>query len=118
MKIYNENIKYVDRETNDELIFNFYTWIKVIEGILVNYANKNIEEATNLIEKRNFLKPESYIEAVYYSHDTEYHWAMMLAFGDNYWLNGVSSQEPNDYNLWDKKYKEINSLKKDSFEFT
>jgi len=116
-KIYKDGISYLDGETNEELIFNSYTWIKIIEGIIVNYGKRSEEEASDLINKRDFINPETYSQVICYSHDTEYHWAMLLTYGNNYWLNGISFERPDDYSIWEEKYREANSLKKNSFEF-
>ncbi|MFK7050534.1 hypothetical protein FLACOL_00248 [Flavobacterium columnare] len=114
---YKDELVFIDNETGEKLIFNFNTWIEVIKGIIVKYTNKDSLEAEDLIMKRNFLMPETYNQVIFYSHDTEYHWAMLLVYGDNYWLNGINSDEPIDYLEWDQEYRKVNSLKEESFEF-
>lgn len=114
---YKEGVEFVDYETGDKLIFNFKTWLKIIKGIIVKYANKTEEEADKLIKERNFLVPENYTQAVYYSHEIEYHWAMLTAYGEGYWQKGISSDEPDDYDDWEKEYRKTNSLKEESIEF-
>lgn len=34
------------------------------------------------------------------SHETEYHWAMLGVYGEQYWLKGLSSETPVDYDEW------------------
>ena len=34
------------------------------------------------------------------SHETEYHWAMLGVYGEQYWLKGLSSEIPVDYDEW------------------
>ena len=115
--ILEDGIKFIDEETGDELIFNFRTWLEVIKGIIVKYANKTEEEAIDLINGKNFISPKSYTQAVFYSHEIEYHWAMLTVYKDGYWLKGNSSIEPEDYSKWEKEYRFKNSLKEESFEF-
>ena len=114
---YKDNLKYIDKETDSALIFNFNTWISVIKGVMIKYAHKTEEEANHLIKERNFKLPESYDEVIFYSHDIEFHWAMLLAHGDGYWLRGISSEEPSDYIEWESQYRIDHALKEDSFEF-
>ena len=46
---------------------------------------------------------------------TEYHWAMLGAYGEQYWLKGISAQMPIDYDQWYddciKEYKLHNPIK-------
>jgi hypothetical protein len=114
---YIDNIKFLDKETEEQLIFNFKTWISVIQGIIIKYAKKTEQEARSLIEARNFVIPKTYDQVVYYSHETEFHWAMLITYGDTYWKNGISSDEPLDYIEWESQYRIDNSLKEESFEF-
>lgn len=51
------------------------------------------------------------------SHESEYHWAMLIAFGEQYWLKGISQDEPDDYFEWESKYKKIKGLAEESFIF-
>jgi len=44
-------------------------------------------------------------------HDEEYHWAMILAYGEGYWHKGHTVDKPQDYYDWDEKYRNDNNLK-------
>lgn len=114
---YKDNIKFVDTETKEELIFNFKTWISVIQGIIIKYAKKTEQEARSLVEARNFLIPETYEQVIFYSHESEFHQAMLITYGEGYWQRGISSDEPSDYITWESQYRIDNSLKEESFEF-
>lgn len=114
---YKDNLKYTDIETDEKLIFNFKTWILVIKGIIIKYADKTPSEADHLIEDRKFKLPESYDEVIFYSHEIEFHWAMLLAYGDGYWQRGISSEEPTGYMEWEFQYRIDNTLNEESFEF-
>jgi hypothetical protein len=114
---YKDDIEYSDKETGDKLIFNTKTWISLIKGIINNYVHKSEYEANVIIEKSNLLIPKTYNQVIFYSHETEYHWAMLITYGEAYWLKGISSNEPIDYEEWEKRYRKISGLKKKSFEF-
>jgi hypothetical protein len=114
---YRDNIKFIDKESEEQLLFNFKTWITVMQGIIIKYTNKTEQEARNLIEARFFVIPESYEQVTFYSHETEFHWAMLITYGDGYWQRGISSNEPSDYMEWESQYRIDNSLKEESFEF-
>ena len=114
---YKDELSFIDTDTGDQLIFNFKTWLAVIKGIIVEYANKTQEEVDALIKNRNFLIPDSYGECIFYSHEVEYHWAMLVVYGEGYWSHGISSGEPDNYNGWDLEFRKKYSLKEDSFEF-
>ena len=82
----------------------YNTWLLIIKCILIEYADKTAEEANEVLKKHYYKKPESYYEVLYLSHETEYHWAMLGAYGELYWLKGVSSQVPIDYDAWYSNY--------------
>ena len=114
---YKDGLVFTDPDTNEQIVVNFKTWISILMGVIVEYGNKTLEEAEVLIGKRNFVIPESYSECVFYSHEVEYHWAMLLLYGEGYWNQGISTEEPENYSEWEKKYRDDNSLKAESFEF-
>lgn len=114
---YSDDIVFFDDQTNEKLVFNFKTWILTIKGIIVNYAKKTEEEADNLIKEKIFIIPRDYTQVIFYSHETEYHWAMLVVYGEGYWHKGISSIEPHDYDEWNQNHRKINFLKQESFEF-
>lgn len=114
---YKDDIKFTDSETGEVLIFNFKTWISVIQGIMMKYARKTEQEAKRLIEAKSFVIPQTYDQVIFYSHDTEFHWAMLVTYGEGYWQRGIDSNEPIDYLDWESQYRIDNSLKEESFEF-
>lgn len=113
---YKDGLIYEDKDTGDKLIFNCFTWKTIIEGTIVKLTNTTKEEASNLFEDW-FVFPKTYNEAIYYSHELEYHWAMQIVYGDKYWLSGISTTEPSDYFEWQDHYSEKMNLAKESFEF-
>lgn len=114
---YKDNMEFIDCETEERVIFNFETWISIIKGIIIKYGRKTEQEAKSLIEAKKIVIPETYEGVIFYSHETEFHWAMLITYGDGYWQRGISSDEPSDYTEWETQYRINNSLKEESFEF-
>ena len=56
--------------------------------------------STNSRTLHYYKRPEDYDDIICLNHETEYHWAMLGAYGEQYWLKGVSAQIPTDYNVW------------------
>lgn len=66
----------------------------------MKYVHKTTEEADEILKKHYYKRPEDYDDIICLNHETEYHWAMLGAYGEQYWLKGVSAQIPTDYNVW------------------
>ncbi|MGT5000412.1 hypothetical protein ACRWF7_17995, partial [Escherichia coli] len=99
---------------NDLLIRTF------LKAIMMKYAGKNEQESDKLFFSSvlfNNLKIESYNDVTFYSHEVEYHWAMLIAYGELYWEKGISSQEPEGYFEWEAQYRKNHNLAEESFEF-
>ncbi|MGF6189703.1 hypothetical protein [Serratia sp. 2723] len=109
-----------DKKPTENIIFNFHTWVEIIKAIMVKYANKSEDEAISLM----FASPlvnnalDGYMAIVVRCHELEYHWAMELAYGEQYWQKGISSQEPEDYFEWEEQYRKDHNLAEESFVFS
>ncbi|ERK14435.1 hypothetical protein [Serratia fonticola] len=109
-----------DKNPAENIIFNFHTWVEIIKAIMVKYANKSEDEAVSLM----FASPlvnnalDGYMAIVVRCHELEYHWAMELAYGEQYWQKGISSQEPEDYFEWEEQYRKDHNLAEESFVFS
>lgn len=109
-----------DKNPAENIIFNFHTWVEIIKAIMVKYANKSEDEAVSLM----FASPlvnnalDSYMAIVVRCHELEYHWAMELAYGEQYWQKGISSQEPEGYFEWEEQYRKDHNLAEESFVFS
>ena len=88
-------------DDEDKVIFNHHSFCELIKHIMVKYAGKTFEEA-DLLVRNSFLmnEPESYDHVVFYTHELQFHWAMLIAHGDMYWLKGI----PSDYNDFNDSY--------------
>lgn len=108
-----------DKNPREVVIFNFHTWVEIIAGLMVKYGGKNeVEAKTILLESplvENALK--NYMAVVLRAHEVDYHWAMLYAHGEGYWLRGIDTNEPEDYKEWDAQYRKDRNLKAESFEF-
>jgi len=114
-----DGILFVNKKNIDEVIkFNFYTWVELIRAILIRYASKSNDEANTLIFNSPIIKNalDGYMAAVVRCHESEYHLAMLIAYGEQYWLKGISSDEPDDYFKWEEQYRKEHNLAQESFE--
>lgn len=109
-----------DKKTTENIIFNFHAWVEIIKAIMVKYANKSEGEAVSLM----FASPlvnnalDGYMAILVRCHELEYHWAMELVYGEQYWQKGISSQEPEDYFEWEDQYRKDHNLAEESFVFS
>lgn len=116
-----DNIVFKNNDNNNEsIIFNFYTWTELIKAIIKKYTDKSEYDIDSLVYGTPLVKNalNSYMSAVVRCHETEYHWAMLLAYGERYWERGISPQEPEGYLEWDQQYRKEHNLAEESFEFS
>jgi hypothetical protein len=95
-----ELLIFTDNKTGDKVGIYYNTWLFIIKCILIKYAHKTAEKVDEILKKPYYKKPEDYNDVVYLSHDLEYHWAMLGAYGEQYWLKGISSKTPIGYDEW------------------
>lgn len=114
-----DGIKLVEEDTGNAVIFNFYTWVEVIKGIMIEYAGLSPQAANDKVMGSTLVQEQSdnYASVVLNAHDTEYHWAMLLAHGELYWRRGISAEEPDGYVYWESCFRSVRGLAKDSFVF-
>lgn len=116
-----DHILFVDDKNNpkDRIIFNFHTWVEIIKGIIVKYAHKSEDEAESLIMSSYEVNnaTDDYRGICVLCHELEYHWAMLIVYGNRYWEKGISELLPEDYLEWEKQYIKDHNLAEDTFEF-
>ena len=95
-----EILVFSDNKTGKKVGMYYNAWLFIIRCILVKYVHKTTEEADEILKKHYYKRPEDYDDIICLNHETEYHWAMLGAYGEQYWLKGVSAQIPTDYNVW------------------
>ncbi|MEQ9944759.1 hypothetical protein [Pectobacterium aroidearum] len=114
-----DGIRFENSHSSETVIFNFYTWVEVIKAIIVKYANKTEREAEHLVSMSPILcnPVDNYMSVVMRSHESEYHWAMLITYGEGYWENGVNLNEPDGYFDWENEYRKKNNLAEECFIF-
>ncbi len=118
---FKDGILFIDEKDNNEKIsFNFHTWVEMLKAIIVKYAQKSQSEAEMLVMNSHTVcsSIDNYMDVIVLCHDSEYYWAMIIAHGDQYWLNGISPHEPEGYFEWDKQYRKDHNLAEESFVFS
>ncbi|MDX6917655.1 hypothetical protein R9X49_21345 [Pectobacterium carotovorum] len=113
------NLIFRDNNTGNKIVFNYLSWVDVITAVIFKYTDKSKEECSYLLRSSQLIKnaTNSYMSVVLCSHEIEYHWAMLIAYGDLYWKNGVSQDEPDGYWEWESEYRKANYLAEESFIF-
>lgn len=48
---------------------------------------------------------DGYMAIVVRSHELDYHFAMLLAHGEQYWQRGIDSDPPEGFWAWEKQYR-------------
>jgi len=104
-------------DNGDEVVFNYFSWVEIIKGIIAEYAEATPEEAAELVVNSSITNtcPTRFIDVFTLSHELEYNWAMLIAYGQMYWLKGVSVGLPEGYVDWERTYREENGLAEESF---
>jgi hypothetical protein len=80
---------FTNDKTGDKVGIYYYSWISIVKSILMKYEHKTIDEANIILENGYYNKSEHYYEVLMMSHELEYHWAMLGAYGEMYWQKGL-----------------------------
>lgn len=112
-----DGVVIVNEDLTEEITCNFYSWVFLIKEVMKKYTKKQDEEAKRLILSSPIVQGanSSFMAAVVRAHETEYHWAMEIVYGEQYWLKGIDSQEPDGYFEWEDEVREKNKLAEDCF---
>ncbi|MCG8684039.1 MAG: hypothetical protein MI892_04135 [Desulfobacterales bacterium] len=116
----NDELKFFDEQSNEEIVFNFYTFCEILKGCLVEFCNISKEEANLAIENSNLFKsPIQNVNDVYFfSHEHPYHWAMICYYGESYWEKNQDLLTPPDsYDDWENSFLKENDLKASVYNF-
>ncbi|MDR9946454.1 hypothetical protein MX989_10220 [Enterobacter sichuanensis] len=73
-------------DSNESVVFNYYSWVELIKAIIVKYANKTEGEAERIVLASPLVRitENDYMSVALRSHESEYHWAMLIAYGDQF----------------------------------
>ena len=118
-----DKILFINPENpKEQTVFNFQTWCMLIEGIIVKYGHKTDKEAHAILINSHLytclledIRNKDYEGLFFYQHELEYHWAMLLTFGELYWHHGISSIVPEEFDIWERKYLKEHNLAESSF---
>ncbi|MGK0388546.1 MAG: hypothetical protein ACI94Y_001276 [Maribacter sp.] len=92
----------VFKDDEDRVVFNHYSFCEIVKHIMVKYGNITYKQANEKVINSWLIKvPNSYREIQYITCELDYHWAMDLAYGHNYWTKGI----PSDYNDFNHEYQ-------------
>ncbi|EAZ9183326.1 hypothetical protein AHV85_22240 [Salmonella enterica] len=119
---FRDGILFIDSDNPSEsIIFNLKSWIGIIEAIIEKYAGKTKEESKKMVSSSLIVKNmeiKNYNDVAFYCHESEYYWAMLIAYGEQYWLKGISPHEPVGYFEWAEQYRRRHNLAAESFVFS
>lgn len=81
MNEFADNMTFSDPKRNDKVIFNKYTFFRIIEGCIAQYTSIDAQDARKLILKSYLIDlPKTYEDVVFITHEHEYHWSMIVAW--------------------------------------
>jgi len=97
-----------DAGTGQVTVFHYHTFYEMVIACIVRYTGRSMEEA-RAITDRSFIvqqPPTDVLAAALLTHEYEYHWAMVLVYGEEYWNKypSISSTPPDDYFDWYDDY--------------
>lgn len=88
---------YDDEDPTKKVIFNQYSFCEILKWTMVKYANFSYSEASKMIDDSWWINPPtSYLSVALTTHEYEYHWAMLMAYGEQYWNKGLAPYPPDD----------------------
>lgn len=106
-----DGLEFVNSKNGETLIFNHRSYVSVVYGILVHYLRYNENLAKKLLKKSNIYSDNlDFYSALASVHELEYHQAMLIAYGDEYWNKGFNSELPEDFEEWLLKFSQKNNI--------
>jgi hypothetical protein len=114
-----DGIIFQDEKTGKEITFNYKTFYEMVVACIEKYGRKTSQEAREIVNNSFIVKdpPTNLIKVRKLVHEYEYHWAMILLYGEGYWERIPGSYPPNEeYFQWSETYQKENNLAEDLFE--
>lgn len=104
--LYTDDITFFNEDKSEKIIFHQRTWLSLIKGILTHYLRLSEPYADKVIESSSLCNDENlnYHSIMMICHEEVYHWAMILAYGEQYWDLGYNYNLPDDYEIWKHNY--------------
>jgi len=102
-------------DETEVIIFNHYSFCELVKHIMIKYGKLSIQAAESKLERSFLIEvPTSKNVVELIGHDLPFHWAMLTAFGDMYWLKGIPSDFidfKEEYLKWQQKTRIAHNLK-------
>ena len=101
-----DNMIFFNEDKSEKIIFHRRTWLNLIKGILTHYLRFSENYADSIIKNSSLCtgRDLNYYSVVMICHEEVYHWAMILAYGEQYWNVGYNYNLPDDYEIWKYNY--------------
>jgi len=94
-----DNLRFED--SSEGVVFNHYSFCELIKYIMIEYGKVTYKEADQKLNSSFLIKePESMNDVGFFSHELEFHWAMLVLHGEMYWLRDI----PSDFNNFKEEY--------------
>lgn len=107
-----DNMNFTNNQTGEEIIFHRKTWLYSIFGILTHYLRYTNEHAKKLMADTELCSDRNldFHSISMLCHEEEYHWAMIISYGEEYWSKGFNVELPDDYDEWIDDYRKNYNL--------
>ena len=99
----NQDVIIVEDE-KEKVVFYFSVFCELLKECIAKYGNMPFDKAEQLVDNAAFLQPEisSVVDIVFFSHESAFHWAMIILYGDNYWQTHLEyAIIPDDYDAFE-----------------
>lgn len=109
-----DGLQFEDTET--VVIFNHLSFCELLKHTMVKYGKVDYDLANKKLSN-SFLSriPRTINDIEFITHELEFHWAMLLAYGDMYWTKGIPSDTNefhDEYSTWRTETIQKYNLKK------
>lgn len=110
----------IAEDTNEKVVFHFAVFYELLKECISKYGNISLEQAEQLVRNAGLFHQEinSVADITYFSHESSFHWAMIVLYGNEYWhTHPKYATLPTDYNAWETAFLARYKLT-DLYEFT
>jgi len=112
-----DGLIFKDEATGKDVVFNYYTFYKMVIASIEKYTKKSAAEAKEIVDASFIVKnpPKTLLDVAHMTHEYEYHLAMILVYGEEYWNKypDIKSTPPDEYFDWYEEYVEKNNLQEE-----
>lgn len=106
-----DGLEFVNIKSGETLFFNHRSYIGIVFGILVHYLRYNEDKARKLLMESSLYDDNlDFYSALAIIHELEYHQAMLICYGNEYWNKGFNAEPPEDFEEWLANFSRKNGL--------